>query len=188
MKNLVAILVMIFAVQYTYAQPLEGEDLLNLVACDDYNCMLEKTELLGYEVASNKERDGYKVYGFKSELTYQNESNQNVIRPYMVQYAQRPGDSSIAVNYTVGSKTERKQLLQDFKLKGFDYVKATKTESIYDNAATVYKSDEHPDLWLKVTNFEKEEQGRKFMEYDFELLRMTKAPKDNKKKNPLSAK
>lgn len=185
MKKLTVLLCILLATQYTQAQKLTAEEMLTLAACEDYNCITQKITALGYDVASNKEREGYKVYGFKSKATYANESNGKVAKPNTFEYAQRPKDSSVAINYTIGNETVREQLLSEFQQMGFEYIKATKTESVYDNAAVIYESKEHPKLRLKVTNYEKEEMKKKFLEYDFEIVRMTTATKDTTNKNPL---
>lgn len=184
MKKVLIVAAVLLTTQL-HAQTLSSKTLLDIAACNNYNCVLEKTDLLGYEVALNKERAGYKVYNFKSEKKYENESNKQIVSHNMLAYTKRIEDSSIAINYTIGSKTERERLLTAFELEGYDYVKATKTESVYDNAATIYKSDKHPDIRLKVTNYEKGKKAAKRMEYDFELLRMVKAPEEEKNKDPL---
>lgn len=172
MKHLLVILLTLTATNYSYAQPLNAEEMLQMLECKDYACMAKQVEPKGYEVLLNKETAGYKTYQFKSKLTYQNESNASIARPYIVQYTIGIEDKNTTLSYTLGNKNERESLLAKFEALGFTYVRATKTDSEFDNNATEYKSDKHPNVMLKITNYEKKE-GRtvKYLEYEFQLLR-----------------
>lgn len=176
MKKLILILLLLATADYSIAQPLKAEELLNMITCSDNECITGMVTPLGYEVALNDERAALKVYAFASKTTYQNESNAKIAKPYTLKFTVHYEDSAVFVNYTIGNKTEREMLVAAFQHEGFDYVRATKTESIYDNVATIYKSEKHPDLLLKITNYQKKEgRNTTFMEYDFELQRSTQA-------------
>lgn len=186
MKRILLLAIVITATNFSYAQPLSAEELLDMVTCDRYSCIKDKAEQKAYVVAMNKEREGYQVYAFNSKVTYVNGSNADLVSPYKLFYTQRPGDSSIALNYTVGDLEQRDLLIAGFEHVGFKYSHATKTESTNENVATVYTSEKHPDLRLKVTNYRKLfEKKKEYMEYDFEIMRMTKAKPEKKKDNPL---
>lgn len=181
MKNLLLILLALTGAQYSYAQPLNAEEMLQILQCPDYNCASKQIEAKGYDVLLNKETAGYKTYQFNSKLTYQNESNSSIARPYIVQYTIGSDDKNTTLSYTLGNKDQREALLANFEAMGFKYVRATKTDSNFDNNATEYTSDKHPGILLKVTNYEKRERRTiKYLEYEFQLWRAitdtTKAP------------
>lgn len=189
MKQFILVAALIATAQISFAQPLTSNELIEMAKCDDYNCIKKAVEPRGYEVAMNDERpDGFKSYAFNSKLTYKNESNENIAAPYRLEFHTRPGDSAVAVNYHVNNKEQRELLLDGFENEGFEYLEAGKTESTADNVATIYVSERHPDMRMKVTNFEKTYKKKKYMEYDFEVIRMTKAKKEKKEENPLRVK
>lgn len=172
--------------QVSYAQPLTADELLEMVQCNEYKCISEEIEPKGYEIALNKETSGYKTYTFNSKTTYQNESNPTIAQPYKAEYNVRMDDRSVSIDYTVGNKSERELLLAGFQHQGFEYVRATKTESIYDNSATVYTSKLFPHVTLKVTDYEKKDHKITYLDYDFELMRKVQdSVKTEKKDNPL---
>lgn len=178
MKKIVLITLLIVTAQYSYAQPLKAEEMLQMVTCTDNECITGMIVPKGYDVAFNEEEAASKVYAFSSKTKYQNESNAAIARPYTLKYTVHMEDSAVILNYTIGNKTEREMLLADFKHEGFDYVRATKTESTYDNVATIYESEKYPDIHLKVTNYQKKERRHTlYMEYDFELLKSTRTTK-----------
>lgn len=186
MKTVLLVVLTALSTQPLFAQPLTADELLEMSTCDKYSCILKKAEPRGYEVALNKETGGYNVYTFHSKQTYINESNPKLVGPYRLTFTERPGDSSVAINYTVGNKEQRATLIAAFENEGYEYQHATKTESVYDNVATVYVSAKHPDTRLKVTNYEKTFEKKKYLEYEFELMRMTNyREKKDMKDNPL---
>ncbi|MCB0697928.1 MAG: hypothetical protein KDC07_11215 [Chitinophagaceae bacterium] len=174
MKKIASVIVLSVIVNQCMAQPLEAEELLDMLTCNDYACISGKVIPLGYEVALNKETAGYQTYTFTSKTVYQNESNNKIMKPYKVNFTDHTEDSAITLNYVIGDKVNREMLLAAFKELGFRYDHATKTKSTFDNTATVYKSERYPGWVLKVTNYDKRE-GRHthYLDYDFELWRFT---------------
>lgn len=171
MKKMILLSAMLLIANLGKAQPLNATEMLELLQCKDYNCFSKLIEPKGYVVSLNKETGGYKTYQYKSKLTYQNESNAEIALPYVVEYVARMEDKATTVSHTVGSKNQRELLLTDFQVQGFEYVEATKTKSNFDNNAVVYKSKAYPGVVLKITNYEKKDRKKMFLEYEFELWR-----------------
>jgi len=171
MKKLCLILLMMASAQYSFSQTLSAVEMLTMLNCKDYNCISEQVIPLGYDITLNKETEGYKNYIFSSKQIYQNGSNVSITLPYRIEFTVRTEDKSVTLNHAIGNKEIRESLLEDFKKAGFEYVRATRTNSNFDNAATEYKSPSFPNLVLKVTNYEKKDKKRMYLEYDFELWR-----------------
>lgn len=153
------------------AQPLNSTEMMHMLQCNDFACFSKLIEPKGYDILLNKETAGYKTYQYKSKTIYKNESNAEIALPYKVNFTVHMDDKSTTLSHTVGSKNQRELLLTDFQLQGFEYVEATKTKSIYDNSAAVYKSKAHPGWVLKVTSFEMKDRKKMYLEYEFELWR-----------------
>lgn len=186
MKQLIGIIALIATTHTCIAQPLTATELLTMAECSDYNCIKEAVEPRGYEIARNDERpNGFKTYTFNSKLTYRNESNKGIAAPYRLEFHTRPGDSAVAINYYVNNKEQRELLLDAFENEGFEYQEAGKTESTADNVAVLYKSERYPEMRMKITNYEKTYKKKKYMEYDFEVIRMTNVKEEEQKENPL---
>lgn len=173
MKKLLALTTVWVMYLPGFSQVFMADELLKLLQCNDYNCVSERVAPKGFDIALNKETEGYKLYAFNSRQLFQNESNNTVHRPYRLDFTIHIEDKSITLAQTVGDNTTREQLLEDFKNLGFKYVHTTKTRSVYDNSAQRFESENYPGIVLNLTNFEKKEQGRNFMEYEFELWRST---------------
>lgn len=171
MKKLLLLSALSLGGQSAMAQQLNSTEMMHILQCDDYACFSKIIEPLGYEISMNKETGGYKTYQYKTKVLYKNESNPEMSLPYTVQFTVMMDDKSTTVAHTLGNKEQKELLLTDFKMQGFEYTEATKTKSNFDNSAVIYKSEAHPGWVLKVTNYEKKDRKKTYLEYEFELWR-----------------
>lgn len=183
---------MLLAGSASTAQQLSANDLLAMAGCMDYECINTLAEAKAYEVERNKETPAYNLYVFHSTLEYQAENNKKVMRPHRLELTIIEPDNSITLNYFTAEKRERNELIDGFEELGFTAEKAMRSKSVSDNVAVAYRHPDHPDLELRVTNYEREkskqrktvQSAKDYIEYGFEIQWLTKPEPSEREYTP----